>query len=43
MKREYIKPEIKSEKMFERTVLACGKLPPGSGPGTCGKKAGSVS
>lgn len=31
MKRKYQKPEIKTEKMFEKRVLACGKCP-GSNP-----------
>lgn len=33
MKREYVKPEILSEKSFETSALSCGKLPdppPGS-------------
>lgn len=31
MKRKYEKPEIISEKMFEKTVLACLKCPGNSG------------
>lgn len=27
MKRKYQKPEVKTEKMFEKTVLACIKCP----------------
>ncbi|MDI6723988.1 MAG: hypothetical protein QMD61_05025 [Methanobacterium sp.] len=42
-RKKYQKPAIKTEKMFEKTVLACGKLPPGSGPGTCGAGRGSTS
>ena len=37
MKKIYQKPVIKTEKMFERTVLACNKCPGnGNSTGQCG-------
>lgn len=36
-RKKYHKPKIKTEKLFENTVLACGKCPGGSGsPSQCG-------
>ncbi len=33
-RKPYVKPQCLSEKIFETTALACGKLPAGSG--VCG-------
>ena len=30
-RKPYVKPQCLSEKIFETTALACGKLPAGSG------------
>lgn len=30
-RKPYVKPQFVSEKIFETTALACGKLPAGSG------------
>ncbi|MBI3663802.1 MAG: hypothetical protein HY234_12240 [Acidobacteria bacterium] len=30
-RKPYVKPQCVSEKIFETTALACGKLPSGSG------------
>ncbi len=30
-RKPYVKPQFISEKIFETTALACGKLPAGSG------------
>jgi hypothetical protein len=36
-KRPYRPPTVKTEQLFERRSLACGKLPRGRGRGGCGR------